>query len=93
MATFYISERESVCAKRDSASSLSNQKQGSPRMFHRRTLLRKVQDSVLQHSTAKMRLDTCTQALSPHKQAAQSTVVGMIRSKPSCTVVVPRVSG
>jgi DNA-binding PadR family transcriptional regulator len=45
------------------------------------------------HSTAKMTLDTYTQALSPQKRAAQSKVAGMIRSKPSCTVVVPRVSG
>jgi hypothetical protein len=42
--------------------------------------------------TAKMTLDTYTQALSPQKRAAQSKVVGMIRPKPSCTVVVPRVS-
>jgi len=48
---------------------------------------------LLRHSTAKMTLDTYTQALSPQKRAAQSKVVGMIRPKPSCTVVVPRVSG
>jgi len=30
-----------------------------------------------------MTLDTYTQALSPQKRAAQSKVVGMIRSKPS----------
>jgi integrase len=52
----------------------------------------KVVQELLRHSTAKMTLDTYTQALSPQKRAAQSKVVGMIRSKPSCTVVVPRVS-
>lgn len=45
------------------------------------------------HATARMTLDTYTQALSPDKRAAQSEVVGMIRPKPTCTVVVPRVSG
>ena len=53
----------------------------------------KVVQELLRHSTAKMTLDTYTQALSPQKRAAQSKVVGMIRSKPSCTVVVPRLSG
>jgi integrase len=53
----------------------------------------KVVQELLRHSTAKMTLDAYTQALSPQKRAAQSKVVGMIRSKPSCTVVVPRVSG
>ena len=53
----------------------------------------KVVQELLRHSTAKMTLDTYTQALSAQKRAAQSKVVGMIRSKPSCTVVVPRVSG
>jgi integrase len=53
----------------------------------------KVVQELLRHSTAKMTLDTYTQALSPQKRAAQSKVVGMIRPKPSCTVVVPRVSG
>lgn len=53
----------------------------------------KVVQELLRHSTAKMTLDTYTQALSPQKRAAQSKVVGMIRSKPSCTVVVPRVFG
>jgi len=52
----------------------------------------KVVQELLRHSTAKMTLDTYTQALSPQKRAAQSKVIGMIRSKPSCTVVVPRVS-
>jgi hypothetical protein len=40
-----------------------------------------------------MTLDTYTHALSPQKRAEQSNVVGMIRSKPNCTAVVPRVSG
>ena len=53
----------------------------------------KVVQEVLRHATAKMTLDTYTQALSPDKRAAQSKVVGMIRPKPGCTVVVPRVSG
>jgi len=53
----------------------------------------KVVQELLRHSTAKMTLDTYTQALSPQKRAAQSKVIGMIRSKSSCTVVVPRVSG
>ena len=53
----------------------------------------KVVQELLRHSTARMTLDTYTQALSPQKRAAQSKVVGMIRPKPSCTVVVPRVSG
>jgi len=53
----------------------------------------KVVQELLRHSTAKMTSDTYTQTLSPQKRAAQSNVVGMIRSKPSCTVVVPRVSG
>jgi hypothetical protein len=48
---------------------------------------------LLRHATSRMTLDTYTQALSPDKRAAQSEVVGMIRPKPSCTVVVPRVSG
>jgi len=38
------------------------------------------------------RPQTAEQALSPQKRAAQSKVVGMIRPKLSCTVVVPRVS-
>ena len=53
----------------------------------------KVVQELLRHSTAKMTLDTYTQALSPQKRAAQSKVVGMIRPKPSCAVLVPRVSG
>ena len=56
----------------------------------------KVVQELLRHSTAKMALDIYTQALSPQKRAAQSAaqskVVGMIRPKPSCTVVVLRVS-
>jgi integrase len=53
----------------------------------------KVVQELLRHSTAKMTLDIYTQALSPQKRAAHSKVVGMIRPKSSCTVVVPRVSG
>ncbi len=53
----------------------------------------KVVQELLRHSTAKMTRDAYTQALSPQKRAAQSNVVGMIRSTPSCNVVVPRVSG
>ena len=52
----------------------------------------KVVQELLRHATSKMTLDTYTQALSPDKRAAQSKVVGMIRPKPTCTVVVPRVS-
>jgi hypothetical protein len=48
---------------------------------------------LLRHATARMTLDIYTQALSPDKRAAQSEVVGMIRPKPTCIVVVPRVSG
>lgn len=48
---------------------------------------------LLRHATARMTLDTYTQALGADKRAAQSKVVGMIRSERSCTVVVPRVSG
>jgi integrase len=49
----------------------------------------KVVQELLRHSTARMTLDTYTQALSPHKRAAQSKVVSMIRPKGTCTVVVP----
>jgi integrase len=52
----------------------------------------KVVQELLRHSTARMTLDTYTQALSPHKRAAQSKVVNMIGPKGSCTVVVPRPS-
>jgi integrase len=52
----------------------------------------KVVQELLRHSTARMTLDTYTQALSPHKRAAQSKVVSMIRPKGVCTVVVPRTS-
>jgi len=52
----------------------------------------KVVQELLRHATSKMTLDTYTQALSPDKRAAQSKVVGMIRPKPTCTVVVTRVS-
>src|SRR5271157_707639 len=41
----------------------------------------KVVQELLRHATAKMTLDTYTQALSPDKRAAQSRVVGMIRPK------------
>jgi integrase len=53
----------------------------------------KVVQELLRHATSRMTLDTYTQALSPDKRAAQSKIVGMIRPKPTCTVVVPRVSG
>jgi len=53
----------------------------------------KVVQELLRHATSRMTLDTYTQALSPDKRAAQSKVVGMIRPKPTCTVVVPRVLG
>jgi len=53
----------------------------------------KVVQELLRHATSRMTLDTYTQALSPDKRAAQSKVVDMIRPKPTCTVVVPRVSG
>ncbi len=52
----------------------------------------KIVQELLRHATARMTLDTYTQALSPDKRAAQSKVVGMIRPKSTCTVVVPRVS-
>ena len=53
----------------------------------------KLAQELLRHLTAKVTLDTYTQPLSPQKRAAQSKVVGTIRSQPTCTVVVPRVSG
>jgi len=43
----------------------------------------KVVQELLRHSTSRMTLDTYTQALSPHKRAAQSKVVSMIRPKES----------
>src|SRR5215831_17924949 len=52
----------------------------------------KVVQELLRHATSRMTLDTYTQALSPHKRAAQSKVVSMIRPKGTCTVVVPRTS-
>jgi integrase len=52
----------------------------------------KVVQELLRHSTARMTLDTYTQALSPHKRAAQSRVVSMIKPNGTCTVVVPRSS-
>ena len=41
----------------------------------------KVVQELLRHSTSRMTLDTYTQALSPHKRAAQSKVVSMIRPR------------
>lgn len=49
----------------------------------------KVVQELLRHASAKMTLDTYSQALTPAKRAAQSKVVSMIRPKSSCTVVVP----
>jgi integrase len=43
----------------------------------------KVVQELLRHATARMTLDTYTQALGPDKRAAQSKVVGMIRPKQS----------
>lgn len=50
----------------------------------------KVVQELLRHASAKMTLDTYSQALTPAKRAAQSKVVSMIRPKSSCTVDVPR---
>lgn len=50
----------------------------------------KVVQELLRHSTARMTLDTYTQALTPHKRAAQSKIVSMIRPAGTCTVAVPR---
>jgi len=50
----------------------------------------KVVQELLRHSTSRMTLYTYTQALGHDKRAAQSRVVGMIRPKTTCTVVVPR---
>jgi integrase len=49
----------------------------------------KVVQELLRHASAKMTLDTYSQALTPAKRAAQSKVVSMIRPKSDCTVVVP----
>jgi integrase len=49
----------------------------------------KVVQELLRHSTARMTLDTYTQALNPDKRAAQSKVVNMIRGNATCTVDVP----
>jgi len=49
----------------------------------------KVVQELLRHASAKMTLDTYSQALTPAKRAAQSKVVSMIRPKSPCTVVVP----
>jgi len=51
----------------------------------------KVVQELLRHASAKMTLDTYSQALTPAKRAAQSKVVSMIRPKTTCTVDVPRV--
>jgi integrase len=51
----------------------------------------KVVQELLRHASAKMTLDTYSQALTPAKRAAQSKVVSMIRPKSTCTVDVPRV--
>ena len=53
----------------------------------------KVVQELLRHATAKMTLDTYTQALSPEKRAAQSKVVGMIRPKRMCIFCVSRHRG
>jgi integrase len=53
----------------------------------------KVVQELLRHASAKMTLDTYSQALTPAKRAAQSKVVTMIRPKSTCTVDVPRVFG
>jgi integrase len=50
----------------------------------------KVVQELLRHASAKMTLDTYSQALTPAKRAAQSKIVSMIRPKSACTVVVPR---
>jgi len=41
----------------------------------------KVVQELLRHSTARMTLDTYTQALTPQKRAGHSKVVGIIRPK------------
>ena len=46
----------------------------------------KVVQELLRHASAKMILDTYSQALTPAKRAAQSKVVSMIRPKSTCTV-------
>ena len=51
----------------------------------------KVVQELLRHASAKMTLDTYSQALTPAKRAAQSKVVSMIRPKSTCTVDVLRV--
>jgi integrase len=51
----------------------------------------KVVQELLRHASAKMTLDTYSQALTPAKRAAQSKVVSMIRPKSTCTVDLPRV--
>jgi integrase len=55
----------------------------------------KVVQELLRHASAKITLDTYSQALSPQKRAAQSKVVRMIRQqeKTECTFGVPRPNG
>ncbi len=50
----------------------------------------KVVQELLRHASAKMTLDTYSQALTPAKRAAQSKVVSMIRPKSTYTVDKPR---
>jgi integrase len=50
----------------------------------------KVVQELLRHASAKMTLDTYSQALTPAKRAAQSRVISMIRPKSTCTADVPR---
>jgi integrase len=52
----------------------------------------KVVQELLRHASARITLDTYSQALSPQKRAAQSKVVSMIRGqkKTECTFSVPR---
>ena len=51
----------------------------------------KVVQELLRQASARMTLDTYSQALTPAKRAAQSKMVSMIRPKSTCTVDVPRV--
>jgi integrase len=50
----------------------------------------KVVQELLRHSTSRMTLDTYTQALSPHKRAAQSKVVGYDTAEGECIFCVSR---
>lgn len=51
----------------------------------------KVVQELLRHASAKITLDTYSQALTPAERATQSKVVSMIRPKSTCTVDVQRV--